>query len=72
MPPDPVLAATAPWPAILVGVVVVVGLCLWLLFRPGSIADRARTEDDEAATEAERRAPRAQDDDGGDQSRGGR
>lgn len=68
VPPVAALAATTPWPAILVGVVVVVGACLWLLFRSGSIADRARTEDDEAAaSDADDRAP-GSGADGGDQS----
>ena len=75
MPPDPALAATTPWPAILVGVVVVVGACLWLLFRRGSIADRARTEDDETAaaeTDADGLAPGTRDDDGDQSPSGGR
>ena len=37
-----VIATTNPWPALLLGIAVVVAVCLWLLFRPGSIADRAR------------------------------
>jgi hypothetical protein len=39
-----VIATTNPWPALLVGIAVVVLICLWLLFRRGSIADRARTD----------------------------
>jgi hypothetical protein len=39
-----VIATTNPWPALLVGVATVVLVCLWLLFRRGSIADRARTD----------------------------
>jgi hypothetical protein len=44
-------AASTPWPAILVGVAVVVAVCLWLLFRSGSMADRARADhpEDDAA-----------------------
>lgn len=52
MPVGPLLANTPPWPALLLGVAVVVAVCLWLLFRPGSMADRARVDhpddDDEA------------------------
>ncbi len=40
------IATTNPWPALLVGIVVVVAVCLWLLFRTGSIADRARTDEE--------------------------
>ncbi len=73
MPPEPVLAATTPWPAVVIGVVVIVGVCLWLLFRRGSIADRARAEDDEAAaTDADGLAPGTRDDDGGQSPSGGR
>jgi hypothetical protein len=45
------LASSTPWPAVLVGVAVVVAVCLWLLFRPGSMADRARDDhaDDDGA-----------------------
>jgi hypothetical protein len=39
-----VVATSTPWPAILLGVAVVVALCLWLLFRSGSMADRARSD----------------------------
>lgn len=42
VPPTVLMASSSPWPAILVGVAVVVAVCLWLLFRPGSMADRAR------------------------------
>jgi hypothetical protein len=38
VPPTLLLAASTPWPAILVGVAVVVAVCLWLLFRSGSMA----------------------------------
>ena len=38
------IATTNPWPALLIGIAVVVAVCLWLLFRRGSIADRARTD----------------------------
>jgi hypothetical protein len=50
VPPTALLAASTPWPAVLVGVAVVVAICLWLLFRPGSMAHRARADhpDDEA------------------------
>lgn len=44
VPPTLVTASSTPWPAILVGVAVVVAVCLWLLFRPGSMADRARSD----------------------------
>lgn len=40
------MATTDPWPILLLGIAVVVALCLWLLFRPGSIADRARHDED--------------------------
>jgi hypothetical protein len=49
-----VVAASTPWPAILLGVAVVVAVCLWLLFRSGSMADRARSdhpEDTEGAVD---------------------
>jgi hypothetical protein len=51
VPVGPLLASTPPWPALLLGVAVVVAVCLWLLFRSGSMADRARIDhpdDDEA------------------------
>lgn len=51
MPVGLLLANTTPWPALLLGVAVVVAVCLWLLFRPGSMADRSRVDhpdDDEA------------------------
>ncbi len=38
------LAANTPWPLLAAAVAVVVGACLWGLFRRGSIADRARTD----------------------------
>jgi|GEM_PF-1261702 len=41
-----VIATTNPWPALLIGIAVVVAVCLWLLFRRGSIADRARTDEE--------------------------
>ena len=44
VPPTDLLAASTPWPAVLVGVAVVVAVCLWLLFRPGSMAHRARAD----------------------------
>ena len=40
------IATTNPWPALLIGIAVVVAVCLWLLFRSGSIADRARTDEE--------------------------
>lgn len=40
-----ILSATAPWPLIAVGVAVVVALCLWSLFRRGSLSDRSRSDD---------------------------
>ena len=51
VPPTALVAASTPWPAILVGVAVIVAVCLWLLFRPGSMAHRARADhpDDEVA-----------------------
>ena len=42
--PAAVLASSTPWPALVIGVAVVVAVCLWLLFRSGSIADRARDD----------------------------
>jgi hypothetical protein len=55
VPPTLMTASSTPWPAILLGVAVVVAVCLWLLFRSGSMADRARDdhpedEIDEAAS----------------------
>lgn len=40
------IATTNPWPALLIGIAVVVAICLWLLFRRGSIADRARIDEE--------------------------
>lgn len=40
------IATTNPWPALLIATAVVVAVCLWLLFRRGSIADRARTDEE--------------------------
>jgi hypothetical protein len=48
------MATTDPWPILLIGIAVVVAVCLWLLFRPGSIADRAR-HDEELLDGLERR-----------------
>jgi hypothetical protein len=45
LPAALVAASTASWIAIVVGVVIVVALCLWALFRSGSIAHRARDDD---------------------------
>lgn len=42
---DAVFASSAPWPVIVIGVALAVGLCLWALFRRGSIADRARSDE---------------------------
>lgn len=42
--PD-VLAANTEWPLVAVAVAVAAAVCLWGLFRRGSIADRARTDD---------------------------
>lgn len=39
-----VMTTTDPWPAILIGVGIAVAACLWTLFRRGSIADRARAD----------------------------
>jgi len=39
-----VLAASASWPVLVLGVIVATALCLWLLFRAGSIGDRARDD----------------------------
>lgn len=41
-----VIATTNPWPALLIATAVVVAVCLWLLFRRGSIADRARSDEE--------------------------
>jgi hypothetical protein len=58
--PTLVTAASTPWPAILVGVAVVVAVCLWLLFRSGSMADRARADHpDEVPTSDEPDQPPA-------------
>ncbi|MBU6328854.1 MAG: hypothetical protein KGR18_02740 [Acidobacteria bacterium] len=38
------MTTTDPWPAILIGVGIAVAACLWTLFRRGSIADRARAD----------------------------
>jgi hypothetical protein len=51
------LASSPPWPAVLLGVAAVVAVCLWLLFRPGSMADRATVDyadDDPGAADADR------------------
>lgn len=39
------LAANTEWPLVAVVVAVAAVVCLWGLFRRGSIADRARTDD---------------------------
>jgi len=38
----PPIAATVSWPTVVLVVAVLVALCLWGLFRRGSVADRAR------------------------------
>ena len=53
VPSTLVVAASTPWPAILLGVAVVVAVCLWLLFRSGSMADRARSDHPEDTQDAE-------------------
>ncbi len=55
VPVAALLAASTPWPAVLVGVAAVVVLCLWLLFRPGSMADRARHDHPDHADHADDR-----------------
>lgn len=44
-----ILASVGQWPAIALAVAVMVGLCLWGLFRRGSISDRARTDVDQSS-----------------------
>ncbi|MEX1218431.1 MAG: hypothetical protein WEA11_07935 [Acidimicrobiales bacterium] len=39
------LASSTPWPIIVIAIAIASGLCLWALFRRGSIADRARSDD---------------------------
>lgn len=41
------VAASVAWPVLALGVASVTALALWGLFRRGSIADRARTDDDD-------------------------
>ncbi|CAB4346644.1 MAG: hypothetical protein F2947_08635 [Actinobacteria bacterium] len=41
---DALTASSAPWPLIAVAIAAASGLCLWALFRRGSIADRARSD----------------------------
>lgn len=43
--PPPLLGAATPWPAIVVGVAVVVAVSLWGMLREGSIAHRARGDE---------------------------
>jgi hypothetical protein len=45
-----VIATSAALPAVVLGVAAVVAACLWLLFRPGSMADRARRDDADGDT----------------------
>lgn len=40
------IAANTTWPALVVGIAIVVAVCLWGMFRAGSIADRARSDED--------------------------
>ena len=40
------IAVGATWPALVVGIAIVVAVCLWGMFRSGSIADRARSDED--------------------------
>ena len=67
VPPSAVTASSTPWPAILIGVAVVVAVCLWLLFRPGSMAHRARADHPEDET-GPTGGTRAEGDHGVDQS----
>jgi hypothetical protein len=57
--PLALMASSTPWPAVLAGVAVVVAVCLWLLFRRGSMAHRARVDHPEGD---ERAAPADADD----------
>ena len=60
-----VIATTNLWPALLIGIAVVVAVCLWLLFRRGSIADRARTDEellDGLGTQRDRRGSKKETD----------
>lgn len=43
------LAADGRWPAVALAIAIVVGLCLWGLFRRGSMSDRARTDDGQSS-----------------------
>jgi len=56
--PSTVLASSLPWPAILGAVVAVAAVCLWGLFRRGSVADRARHEADDDPVDRPAPAPR--------------
>ena len=42
-----VAAAGAAWPAVFVAIAIVIAICLWGMFRSGSIADRARSDEDQ-------------------------
>jgi hypothetical protein len=48
--PPAVVASTLPWPAIVLVVALAAALCLWGLFRRGSVADRARHDATAGAT----------------------
>jgi hypothetical protein len=73
VPATDLLAASTPLPAVLIGVAVVVAVCLWLLFRPGSMAHRARADhpDDEAVDDSGTDTDGIDDADGIDQSPAG-
>ncbi|MCG9478150.1 MAG: hypothetical protein NTU96_06950 [Actinobacteria bacterium] len=45
---DVTFASSTPWPLIVLGIAAASGLCLWALFRRGSIADRARSDDSQS------------------------
>lgn len=38
-------ASAVEWPVVVIAIAVVVALCLWGLFRRGSMSDRARSDD---------------------------
>ncbi|MCE2807481.1 MAG: hypothetical protein F2561_05550 [Actinobacteria bacterium] len=46
--PDVTFASSTPWPLIVLAIAAASGLCLWALFRRGSIADRARSDDSQS------------------------
>lgn len=47
---DVTLASSTPWPLIVVAVAAAAALCLWALFRRGSIADRARSDESQSTS----------------------